>query len=249
MNHIKLFESFESESFEDIIDICLELEDDGFIVKKSNFGLSIYKMVFTNVYKIGNFKYSEVEEVVERIKNYIGDNFSGIRIDFTLDSTFGNGGKTNNDWVNFGQETIPKEPFSNPIYTLDRICGVIIEYKRNINESLNFFNKRLSQETIDDIKDICLELSDDRFIIQAGDGTDSYEVFISKDNHDPFSYNIVKEAIERLKDYLGNSIQSVLVMSRGDIKWINADLLSINNNNKHLYISSSVRVVKIIIKP
>src|ERR1035437_8934779 len=119
---------FESESFEDIKDICLELEDEGFRVKMSDYGLGISKIVFNGTYKVGKFKYSDIEEVIERIKSYLGDNFSNIAINF------------DNLWVHFGQEVIRAhsaavEPFANPNYTLDRIEGVIIEYKRNINES------------------------------------------------------------------------------------------------------------------
>ena len=84
MKYLKLYESFESTSevLNTINDICLELEDKGFEVNQSKLLESDSLVIITirkadayvdsNGVKIGtSFKYDEIEEVVERIKDYI----------------------------------------------------------------------------------------------------------------------------------------------------------------------------------
>ena len=58
MKTYKIFESLSTDELEDIKDICIELEDKGFKVHVSKMGLK-YFIIY--------------EEVVERLKEYLGD--------------------------------------------------------------------------------------------------------------------------------------------------------------------------------
>lgn len=99
MNHLKTYRIFESiESEEDIKDICLELEDIGFIISHhlahgailiDAIGIASYDRVVNSSDTVmclcinmagpenstKDFKYSEVGEVVERLKDYLGFKF------------------------------------------------------------------------------------------------------------------------------------------------------------------------------
>src|ERR1035437_509314 len=90
MKHLKRFnERGTSEMLEDIRDICQELKDDGFyinifqldnyiLIKLDNYIL-ISKRLFTNHGSyLGNFDYKDVSEVIERLKDYLGDRFLKI---------------------------------------------------------------------------------------------------------------------------------------------------------------------------
>ncbi len=62
---------------DDVKDICLELEDIGFTVN-SNYQMS-NKTRCLNISKDGNvFKYTEIEDVVDRLKNYLGDKIKSV---------------------------------------------------------------------------------------------------------------------------------------------------------------------------
>jgi hypothetical protein len=87
MKHIKTHKLFEStEREEDIKDICLELEDEGFNIEYNNV-LDPVKSIGINVpYREGAgvisefFDYDQVKEVVDRIVLYLGDKFVGLYI-------------------------------------------------------------------------------------------------------------------------------------------------------------------------
>jgi hypothetical protein len=83
MKHIKTFEShIENEMTEDIKDICLELEDKGLIV--SLISEWDYKYILVTkgcelpVIMREEFDYEDVREVMDRLKDYIGDRFISI---------------------------------------------------------------------------------------------------------------------------------------------------------------------------
>lgn len=66
-------------------------------------------------------------------------------------------------------------------------------------------------ETIEDIKDICIELEDKGYEIGFGTGNGYHSVlietgeFMFRSNHtNVFYYKDIKEVVERLKDYLGD---------------------------------------------
>jgi len=122
MKYLKAYKLFESIDIDDLKDICLELEDDGFYIKfpvirnnvdnivdlrilrKSNKG-GYYPMAasaddefiadddgfivrYIDIYE--DFRYNDVSETVERIKDYLGDNLIEITI-LNVSST--------NEWV------------------------------------------------------------------------------------------------------------------------------------------------------
>ncbi len=81
-----------------------------------------------------------------------------------------------------------------------------------------------SNGVIDDIKDICLELEDIGLDVEI-ESSDRFngQISISKNQigdasqddslHEFFDYNEVSEVIERLKDYLGDRMISIMVAS------------------------------------
>lgn len=96
MKHIKeIFEDFESDESEDVLqtlkDICQDIKDDGFTINFIN-NYYISKSRWTSIYpdlsnsgvdlleiskpKLKCFKLSEVKDVVDRIKLYLGNNFN-----------------------------------------------------------------------------------------------------------------------------------------------------------------------------
>lgn len=82
MKYLKRFnERGTNEMLEDIRDICQELKDDGFyinIFQLDNYIL-ISKRLFTKHGSyLGNFDYKDVSEVIERLKDYLGDRFLKI---------------------------------------------------------------------------------------------------------------------------------------------------------------------------
>ena len=96
MKHLKtkiLFEKVDVyEMAEDIKDICLEIEDEGFSISYGNYNYFrnlAGNIVITKGGKGGSvaddsllneFKYSEVVDVVDRLKSYIGDRFIAIHV-------------------------------------------------------------------------------------------------------------------------------------------------------------------------
>jgi hypothetical protein len=101
MNHIQSKKSFESvEQASDVVsDICIELEDKGFKVVHHNnlrpntpdtadvlisIPYSDFQVHTTHSFPL--FKYSDVEEVVERLKDYLGDKI--ISVKFKISNTW-----------------------------------------------------------------------------------------------------------------------------------------------------------------
>jgi hypothetical protein len=88
MKHIKskkLFESITDYEISDIKDICLELGDKGFNVQVNS--VNIIPATKYNVWIVKSiqdtyveFLYSEVEEVIDRLKDYLGDKITNIDV-------------------------------------------------------------------------------------------------------------------------------------------------------------------------
>lgn len=134
MKHIqskRLFESIESE--EDIKDICIELEDDGFSITHfdrdeftftvgSGLGhpgtrLLIIELLNSN-HQLTEFKYKRVEEVINRIKDYLGNKF----INMYFQSSLYQGLAGRHVWMNL-QNMLEMN-------LLDNISGIEINYKK-----------------------------------------------------------------------------------------------------------------------
>src|ERR1035437_8360505 len=122
MKYIKSKKIFESSEVVDTVkDICLELEDDGLnvehftessLIKGSNLLLN-YNVIYissTNWVKgKETFKYSVVEEVIERLKEYLGDRIHSMKA---------RRGLANNPMVDIGRLT-----------NRDNIFCIVINYE------------------------------------------------------------------------------------------------------------------------
>lgn len=96
-----------------------------------------------------------------------------------------------------------------------------MKYLRKYNES--YIN-------IEDIKDICLELTDLGIVISIS-STDAYRnknviYFHNYNIHNGMKWNDVKDCLLRLKDYLGDNYDEMLIMSHA---WAKADFEKYNN--------------------
>ncbi len=83
MKHLKKYnESIEEKkSFEDIRDICLELEDDGFDIFYAGFYTTGATCAIRIAKPSEKFLYTEVKEVLLRLKDYLGSNYDKIIYD------------------------------------------------------------------------------------------------------------------------------------------------------------------------
>ena len=72
-----------------------------------------------------------------------------------------------------------------------------MKYLKSYNESIS-----ISPDIIQELKDICLELTDKHFSINIVPMGSSYELYISCENFNFFYYNEVSEVIDRIKYFL-----------------------------------------------
>jgi hypothetical protein len=72
---ISILPESEQETGEDIRDICIELEDEGYEIffGSGNGYHSLFIVYKSDKHGYGVFYYKEVEEVIERLKDYLGD--------------------------------------------------------------------------------------------------------------------------------------------------------------------------------
>jgi len=107
MKHIKYKKIFETEDslkklsnkFETVKDICLELEDKGFIVVYRGSDPGQHKQIHLKSIVIdrmenrdgmlytGRFKYSDIQEVVDRLFDYLTDDIISVTVQTTRDSS------------------------------------------------------------------------------------------------------------------------------------------------------------------
>ena len=96
MKHIKTFneivviKSVSDDMIEDIKDICQELKDDGFYVNVYQLDqcVLITKRKLLNngsSYHLVEFNYNDVSEVIERLKDYIGNRFLKTQAQMYMD--------------------------------------------------------------------------------------------------------------------------------------------------------------------
>ncbi len=248
MKHLKRYN--ENKSWEDIRDIYLELEDNGFevdVIKADGWNRRRLKYDQRIVIKKIDkklFYYSEVKEVILRLKDYLGDDYA-----FT--------------WVCCeGTNSMPIEPTET--FDMDeKLMSIVIYfteyYITDVNESVNDI------KTWRDIHDICQELEDDGFTIKEFDSTTSFRrseigekknhrIIIHKGLKKRFSYSEVKETVLRLKDYLGDNYIRVRADRYGNLRSFNVEYdvdfdetmfiqVEINTHgivNESLYLNESV---------
>lgn len=133
MKHIKskrIFESRDEEFLEDIKDICLELQDEGFTVNFYNdfaTRLIIRKFDYQPPHLSNDaisFKYDEVTEVIERMKSFLGDKLKSVEVYLTELPRW-----SSSLWVNI-QSQVFQEKFDA---TKDKIRSVEIVWDNTIS--------------------------------------------------------------------------------------------------------------------
>ncbi len=76
MKHLKKYNENKKETLDDIHDICLELEDEGFKIEIRPRNPWLENLYSVNISKYDEyFKYNEVKETMLRLKNYL-DNYN-----------------------------------------------------------------------------------------------------------------------------------------------------------------------------
>lgn len=237
MKYLKLFEATDILEVEQTIkEICLELEDEGFEITLNNIftggRISVPLTLNMSLLRHSNmglrtFIYDEVSEVIERIRDYM--------------RTQGYATYVNKKYA-FKDPSINKFK-SDPLLDVYISFLEIPKHIRKFNESID---QAISDEVKSDLKDICLDLSDEGFTVNIKgiippskdrifQGTilgsvkilkireRTFEPFRSKFHE--FKYSDVQEYIERIKDYLtplGYDITIYVIESKGEgeVKWI-----------------------------
>ena len=251
MKHIKskrLFEDYlNNETVLDIKDICLELQDAGFSVgfyADPRTRLIIRKFiggVITHSYDALEYKYAEVKEVVERLKDYLGDKFVSIEV-LAIKTYTGP-----SHWVNIESQYFQKN-YSNPSNAKISSVEVVWDSTYKIPFDLDEYKKQRgvfeSANNVEDLKDICLELQDEGFTVRFNpyDGYNEIRIIHRRHGnnvaHDPFNYNQVSEVVKRLEDYLGDKIKGIEILSEYAPAWI-----TVTSHDK--YFNRTVRGVSI----
>ena len=112
-----------------------------------------------------------------------------------------------------------------------------------------------SRESIEDVKDICLELTDEGYVVDISDDYVICTIVIhggvqlseELPESKVFSYNDVEEVVERLQSYLGKRIRSnQFFPSDGYLGWIN--FRDAQGGIPPDYILTSIRGIKIKFK-
>lgn len=102
-----------------------------------------------------------------------------------------------------------------------------------------------SRESIEDVKDICLELTDEGYVVDISDDYVICTILIySKTSliKSKFNYEDIKETVERLQSYLGEKIQDKLVFT-GWNGWINFDEMEkMNVSNRRAQPWSAIKI-------
>ena len=227
---------------EDVRDILLELEDNGFVVTWLGDNHRAYDQIPFTVYTLLIFKYqsvedgmkpyplikySEVEDVIDRLKDYLGDKFIMCYV-----------GPLYGSWVSTDQYQHEYETGIrlSPLTSSSVVNGLKITFKieesvvpeEEANESVHIIDTK-PNETIDDLKDICMELQDEGFTIKFHDQpSNENRLIISKpvdENFHPvnrsstitpfeqqlnlFDCSEVDEVIEWIKSYLGDRLKKI----------------------------------------
>ncbi len=207
MKHLKKYnESKEKISLDDIRDICIELEDDGFLVRIA-YGVDVIRI---NIFRGGkHFEYKDVKETILRLQDYLGDSLDRISV-YRFGTMAHSKCKANEHSLlgstNKGMKNITRK----------LISSLSLYFK--FEDSLKKYNESTENEiSIEDIRDICQELEDEGFNVKiiTKYSTSAY-VSIMNDKKE-FYYNDVKEVVLRLKDYLDDNLSGITVTTENPI--------------------------------
>lgn len=220
MKYLKRFEDLNTHDniISDLKDICLELSDNGFTIDIVHGSISSYVTIYKpNKYNSNykEFDTNEISETLDRIEEYLGDKW----VDTSL-SKSGSG-----------------YHYSHEVNT--KVIIAEVEFKlANKNPYFNikpFSESKGMKDTIEDIKDICLELQDNGFFIEVN-GLSGYQEnehwqqiligknkdmddYLSSDSYDDlfdnvyYKYEEVRDVVERLKQYLGDKLIAINICS------------------------------------
>lgn len=232
MKHLRKFNESVNDLKEDLTDICQELVDEGYGIFFNQNNLIIGKstdhpFLWNEHTKLLKFHYGDVSEVVERIKDYLGERVTRIRL-----GEYGT-------WVDVFSPTHrqsrlrSKYPVTNQhicdvvkISTSVDLVGKVSESIRSFRKSLNTheismlddYEKQMKKKALDrandieerhnTIKDILLYLEDEGFVISVFGSTGlSENIKISR--YSNFKYSDIEETVVRLEDYLGDGLAHV----------------------------------------
>lgn len=216
----------------DLQDICLELQDEGFeisVEKNGRYsGTDKYKYINVNIKKIQNcIRYDDISETINRMKDFMSSNGYG---DMTMWKFF----KSGRTGVEIDEINTVGFALENLKTNWVAVCFVkqedieigqsltnesIMKHLKTYNESYNSPYVTDLPETIkQDIEDICLELKDIKFnckwiqLIDFGP-TPIYE--ICKEHLSTFNKITTEETIERIKDYMDKNGYITIVSYNG----------------------------------
>lgn len=178
-----------------LLDICLELNDTGnFQIFYSHFEApEAYRYPSKDSILIQSpskyFRYEDIEEEIERIRDYLITEGYYIIIRFN--------GENSSSYSKF---QLPTELFE---------CRIFLIERKPINEAHRF---RLSKDIGQNLLDICLELSDVGFCVyhvsSPSEWVKNSLIIDTTDPQDPdnflryFKYTEISEVVERIKDYM-----------------------------------------------
>lgn len=217
MKHLKSYNESKYSIPEDIknnlFDICLELNDTG------NFQISYSHFEAPEEYRYPSkdsilirsksffyFRYEDIEEEIERIRDYLITEGYYIMIRF-------NGENSSSYYEVLPPKfQLPSELFECRIFLIER------KEHKSINESKSNISRQ-------DILEICYDITDDKgFIVNMFNSTpvdDEETSILITNKNEKFQLNDVIDVIQRLQDYLGNSLRDIFVMiTKPNDHWI-----------------------------
>ncbi len=206
MKHLKKYnESVEEPTLQDVRDILLELEDEGFTAKIHRLKSQNVLKILIKKTKLECYKYQDVKETLLRLKDYLGEKIRYISV--SIDP--------NNIWANW---EVYEVIMFNEDELLGRKDGKVHDFHDHdidtieiyfTYEVLKKYNENAEEKTLEeDVNDILLELKDDGFMVRYCKETNYeyhyvlYSINFGKTGKIQFVYDDVKEVLLRLKDYL-----------------------------------------------
>ncbi len=203
MKYLKLFEAYPGEPIrpvpntqveDDIKDICIELEDLGFNIHINPYTGVIFIYRKHNMYQHIPFNFTEIKEVVKRIKDYLGSKLESIKAE-----------KLNNYQDITSLDDHSKLGLSN--IGNGMVSTVRIEYNSGLNESFDYRSHSRRGEISIEIEDRLIDLKDEGYIARVEKlGTDSnFKIYVHRTNGEKFSEQMVLPYIEHLVSYMDSN--------------------------------------------
>ncbi len=206
MKHLRKYNESLEETLQDVRDILLELEDNGFVIKFSN--MKQIAKPFVNVFKISiksskamDFEYDDVKEALLRLSDYLDDKLAFIDVLIPLNQY---GSYKKFEVTSFTEDYLKcKDDERYYDFTDQEIMEIEILLKY---EHLKKYNESVEEKSFEDIKDICLELKDNGYEVSYYIFSSHKKMSIRIDNpRGKIVYDDIKDVLLRLDDYLGDN--------------------------------------------